>query len=267
MRKLIAAAAGLSALLSLPMAATAADLPAAAPPPVKAPVYEPPPFSWTGFYLGGNLGGAWASNNWTLTDPTFTTGFVSPGDDNFIGGGQLGFNYQMGNFVWGVEGEAEYFANNNGNAALTALAPVTANGVTAADTLQVVSNNTWMATVAARFGFALDRTLYYAKAGWGWVGNSGLTFTDQTSGGAISLNSFNQNGWLVGAGVEFAFAYNWTVKLEYSYLNLGSQTFTVPATAPIVASDTFTTGPNNIQSIKLGINYLFNWGSPVVARY
>jgi outer membrane immunogenic protein len=266
MRKLIHAAAGLSALLALPIAANAADLPPA-PPPAAAPVYvPPPPFTWTGFYLGGNVGGAWANNNWTLTDPAFVGSFANgTSNGRFMGGGQLGFNYQWGAFVWGVEGDFDWGSNGSNNG-LTVVVPA---GPLTGDTLSVVSNNTWVTTIAARFGFAVDRALFYGKAGGGWVGNNGFTVTDLRTGNSVTgFNSNSQGGWLVGAGIEWAFAYNWTVKIEYDYLGLGSRTLTVPAGSLILANDTFTTsGSNNIQMVKLGVNYLFNWGSPVVARY
>jgi len=263
MRKFIATAAGLSALLALPMAATAADLPAAVPPPA-APVYVPPPmFTWTGFYLGGNLGGAWANNNWTLTDPfPFTLAFSGTNNARFIGGGQVGFNYQMGGFVWGVEADFDWGGNNSGNG-VTAIVPA---GPLAGTSLQVISNNTWITTVAARFGFAADRVLFYGKAGGGWVGNNG--FTVNTPGFSITgSNNNSQGGWLVGAGIEWAFAYNWTLKFEYDYLGLSSQTITVPVGSPILPGDTFTTGTHSISMAKIGVNYLFNWGNNVVARY
>jgi outer membrane immunogenic protein len=73
----------------------------------------------------------------------------------------------------------------------------------------------------------------------------------------------NTGGWLVGAGFEYAFTNNWTVKLEYDYVGLGNRTFVIPATAPILANDTFTSGNNrNVQMVKVGFNYLFNWGAP-----
>ena len=65
-----------------------------------------------------------------------------------------------------------------------------------------------------------------------------------------------------GAGFEYAFTNNWTVKLEYDYLGLGNRTFFVPATAPLLAGDTLTSGNRNVQMVKVGVNYLFNWGAP-----
>src|SRR6516165_6944257 len=102
MRKLFHTAAAVPALLALSMAANAAEV--GARPPVYAPPpgYVAPPFTWTGFYVGGNLGGAWSQRN--LTDTLLGLNLSNLNDKGaFIGGGQLGFNYQFGNFVLGIE--------------------------------------------------------------------------------------------------------------------------------------------------------------------
>ena len=239
--------------------AAAADMPVNAPPP-------PLPFSWTGFYVGGNIGGAWTNNRWT--DTLLLTNFNNNSNNRvFIGGGQFGVNYQIGNFVIGGEWDFDWASNHNNN-----------NGVVVpgVGTIVVTNNNRWITTLAARFGWAVDHWLFYGKAGGGWVGNSDLTVTNITTGVSLStcsnLNTFNNGfnncgnnntgGWLVGAGFEYAFTNNWTVKLEYDYLGLGNRTFLIPATAPVLAGDTFTSGNRNVQMFKVGFNYLFNWGAP-----
>jgi outer membrane immunogenic protein len=119
--------------------------------------------------------------------------------------------------------------------------------------------------VAARFGWAFDRWLIYGKAGGGWVGSDSFTITNVTTGASISGSNNNTNsGWLIGGGVEWAFACNWSGKIEYDYLGLSSQTFTTPGV--ILAGDTFTTGNRNLQMVKFGINYRFGWDGPVTAR-
>jgi outer membrane immunogenic protein len=255
MRKLLAAAGGLSAMLTLPMAAGAADLPVV--PPAPAPVHAY--FNWTGFYLGGNFGLTQAHDAWT--DSILLTNF-STGTNNarFILGGQAGFNYQVGPLVVGVEGDVDWIANNNNNGA---------NVITPIGTLVVVNNDTWIATAAARFGFAVDRALFYGKAGGGWVGNNGFLVTNPGTGASFSgFGSNTASGWLAGAGVEYAVTNGWTMKLEYNYLGLSARTFAVPPTAPLLAGDTFAIGTHNVQMVKLGFNYLLNWGnSPIIARY
>jgi outer membrane immunogenic protein len=248
------ASVAISAFLAASMTAHAADLRVKAPP--KPPV--PPPFSWTGFYIGGNFGGAWPQRN--ATDTLFGLNFDSSSNNGtFIGGGQVGFNYQVGNLVFGVESDFDWSGNNN-----------VSNGVVipALGTIAVTANNRWITTVAGRFGVAVNNVLFYGKAGGGWVGNGGFTVTNLITGASFTgSNSFTDSGWLAGAGFEWAFADNWSARFEYDYLGLNSRSFTVPATAPFLAGDTFTASNRNVQIATVGINYRFNWASPVVARY
>jgi outer membrane immunogenic protein len=246
MTKLFHSIATLSVLLVTVVGANAADMHVKAPPP--APL--PPPFSWTGFYVGGNLGGAWA--NTTVTDNVFGLNFSNGNNAVFVAGGQAGFNYQFGNnFVAGVEGDFDWAANNH-NTVTGVVGPL-------GDTFTANANDRWMATVAGRLGYAFDRWMIYAKGGGGWVGANSFTVTDVTTGASVTAgNSNTLSGWLVGGGFEWAFANNWTLRAEYDYFGLSGRSFTVPVTAPIaVAGDTFTTGRNNIQMATVGINYLF----------
>jgi outer membrane immunogenic protein len=239
--------------------AFAADL-SRPPPPAPAPAYIPPAFSWTGFYFGGNLGGAWSSRNVTdtLTGVNFNTG---NSNGAFVGGGQVGFNYQFSNIVVGLEGDFDWASNNNSTNGVIIGAPLGLGHTFAASV-----NNGWITLFTGRLGVAFDHVLLYGKGGGAWVGNSGLTVTDLTTGTSLSGSANNSNsGWTVGAGVEWAFTNNWTVKAEYDYVGLSSRTFTVPA-GLILAGDTFT-ATRNINMFTVGVNYLFSWGGPVVARY
>jgi len=234
----------LVATLGMSNLSLAADMAVKAPPP--APM--PPPFSWTGFYLGGNIGGAWAQRG--LSDDRFGLDFGRTSDAVFIGGGQLGFNYQFSNIVLGVEWDFDWAANSNGGG----------NGVVVpgVGTLQVSGNNRWITTVAARFGVAFDRWMIYGKAGGGWVGNEGITVTNVNTGASVTGGGSNSaSGWVVGVGWEWAFAGNWSWKVEYDYLGLSSRSFTVAAGSPFLVGDTFH-GNRNVQMVKVGINYLFN---------
>jgi outer membrane immunogenic protein len=257
MKKFVISAA---VALSLGTPVFAADMAVKAPPPLPPPV---PVFSWTGFYIGANIGGAWSNNRWT--DTLFLTPFNNNNNGVFIGGGQIGGNYQIGQFVIGGEWDFDWAANNNNNTGV--IIPGVGNIV-------VTNNNRWITTVAARFGWAIDHWLLYGKAGGGWVGNNNLTITNLTTGASFTCGTFtnfnncgnNTGGWLVGAGFEYAFTNNWTVKVEYDYLGLGNRTFFVPA-GPFLAGDTFTTNNRNVQMVKVGVNYLFNWGAPYGSRY
>jgi outer membrane immunogenic protein len=148
MSKLFHTAAAAAALLALSMAANAAEVGARPPVYAPPPIYVAPPFSWTGFYLGANIGGTWGRRN--VTDSLFGLSLSNSVDNNgaFIGGGQLGFNYQFGNFVLGIEGDFDGIANTN-----TAANGVVGPGI---GTILLTSNNRWITTLAARVGVAND---------------------------------------------------------------------------------------------------------------
>ena len=234
--------------------AGAADLPVRPAPPLPPPV---PVLNWTGFYIGVNLGGAWAQNNWT--DTVLLTNFNNSHNTAFLAGGQIGANYQIGNFVIGGEWDADWASTHTGNGVV----------IPNVGTIAITDNNRWISTLAARFGYAFDNLLFYGKAGGGWVGNNGLSVTNfatsvnlgcTTLTGFSNCNNNTTGGWLVGAGLEWAFAPHWSLKFEYDYLGLGNRTFTVPLTAPLLPGDTFTSTNRNVQMVKIGVNYLWNWG-------
>ena len=269
MRKLLHATTALTALLATSLAANAADMYVKAAPP---PAPQPPPFSWTGFYIGGNFGGAWFHGD-DLTDSLIGVDFGHAGNNNgvFIGGGQVGFNYQVNNVVLGVEGDFDWAANNNNSTAIII------SGIGLGHSFLVSGNNRWGATLAGRIGWTpSERVLFYVKGGGGWVGADGITITDVTTGISVSDGgNHTLSGWLVGGGLEWAFAENWSVRFEYDFLGLNNRTFTVPVTSPFAfAGDTFTTGNNrNFQMATIGLNYRFNWGynnthpNPVMTKY
>jgi outer membrane immunogenic protein len=249
----------LVALLTIPMAARAADMHVKAPPPA-AP--QPPPFSWTGFYIGGNVGAAWRQHD--VRDGIFGMDFDNNNNAVFIAGGQLGANYQFDNsIVLGFEGDYDWVGRNNNSAQVFV--------VPAVGTFQVTpnGNNRFVATVAARLGVAAyDRWLFYVKGGGGWVGEHDFTVTNVTTGFSMSSSNGGTNsGWLVGGGIEWAFASNWSGKIEYDFLGLTDRTFIVPT--GVLAGDIFTTHDRDLQMVKFGINYRFGWTGPgaVMARY
>jgi outer membrane immunogenic protein len=251
MRKLLMSATVAIAALTISGAGRAADLPVKPPP--MAPLLSP--FSWTGFYIGGNVGGTWADRQ--LTD-SLGNDFGRSNDGVvgvLMGGGQVGFNYQMGWFVLGVEADFDWV-----NSSSVPRAGVTVLGV---GSIVASAHDRWISTVAARLGFANDHWLFYAKLGGGWVGASNLTITNLTTGASITGDSSrSESGFLVGGGIEYAFTNNWTVKVEYEYLGLSSRTFLVPVGAPFFVGNVFTTRSRHVDELKVGLNYLFN-----VARY
>jgi outer membrane immunogenic protein len=247
MRKLFHTTAALSVLLTTSMTADAADVRAGpapyAPPP---PVYVPPPFSWTGFYLGGNIGGAWTNRD--VSDTLLGANF-NDGNNNgvFIAGVQLGYNWQVSNFVVGIEADFDGTEDNN-NAGIPALGAI-----------QVSSHNRWITTLATRFGVANGPWLFYGKVGGGWVGPDDFTITNLTTGASITAHNNTNSGWLVGAGIEWAFALNWSAKVEYNHIGFDSRTFTFPVGSLFLVGDTLVERNREIQTVKVGINYLFNW--------
>jgi outer membrane immunogenic protein len=250
MLKLLRAAMLTVATLSLSGIAHAADLGLPGAPPPPQPVYVPAPvFTWTGFYIGGNLGVAWTKGD--VTDSLGDVSYNYAQSAVFTGGGQVGANYQINWLVVGVEGDFDWLANNN-NSSNTVVTP--------AGTFRVSANDRWITTLAARVGVANNNLLYYVKGGGGWVGVNNFTVTNVPTGASISFSNSNSNsGWLAGAGIEWAFAPNWTAKVEYDFLGLNNQSFTVPVGAPFLVGDVITTTHRDVQTLTVGINYLFNW--------
>jgi outer membrane immunogenic protein len=235
------------AMLVLGHSGQAADMPVKAMPP-------PPPFSWTGFYLGGNLGAAWAH---TRVNDTFTgLDFSRSSDAVFIGGGQIGYNWQINNFVLGIEWDADAVGSNDNNRVgngilINGLGPFAVRG----------SGDRWMSTLAARIGFANDHWLFYAKLGGGEVGVSNFTILNTATGVSVGGNtSRTRTGGMFGLGTEYAFTNNWTAKLEWDYIAINGRSFVVPVGAPFLVGDVFSTRSNSVQAFKVGFNYLFNRG-------
>ena len=241
--------AGAAVVLAANQLALAADL---GRPPPPAPVYVPRPapvFTWTGVYIGGNLGVAWSQGD---TSDSFGNSFSNELKAVFAGGGQAGANYQWNWLVVGVEADFDWLANNS-NSSNAVFVPLVGS-------LRFSANDRWITTLAARVGVANANWLFYVKGGGGWVGVNNPTLTNVTTGGSISVSNSNSNsGWLAGAGIEWAFAPNWTAKIEYDFLGLNNSSFTVPVGTPFIGGDIVTTTNRNVQTLTGGINYLFNW--------
>jgi outer membrane immunogenic protein len=237
MKKILLATVALVAL-GATAPALAADL--AARPYTKAPAYAPTPiYNWTGFYIGGHIGGAFAGDNSLNGD-----------DGRFLGGIQGGADYQfMNNLVIG--GEVQYsWMNSNNNGRLFPLGTL------------VTSNSDQLGSVTGRLGYSFGPTLLYAKGGYAWKDGDHLNATVGGVPVAFTTNGDHKDGYTVGAGLEYMFAPNWSAKIEYQYYNFGSTTFTT-GPADIIG----TRFRDDENTVKAGINYRFNWANPVVAKY
>jgi outer membrane immunogenic protein len=262
----------LSALAIGAVGASAADL---------APCYTkaPPPvatFNWSGFYIGGFVGGAFADGNAVSTEPVRTAGdFWNGGpltnsyslSNSVIVGGTIGWNYQpvAANWLIGVEGEAGYIHLARTIQDINAINI----GYAFPDSLDTTRIGDWYGVIAGRLGFAVDRVLVYGKGGVAFV-NKSYGFADNCRtggcGGAI-LNlgrSGTQVTWAAGAGVEYALTNNWSVKGEYLYLAT-HESFTSSGAADFGTLFTNVHTDPGVHTAKVGVNYRF--GGPIVARY
>ena len=241
--------------------AIAADLPTAkgpAPAPYFAPI-----FSWTGFYAGLNAGGAFTNSNLNST-PQPQPGFgarpfsQSISSDAFIGGGQIGYNYQTGPFVIGAEADFQGSSLNK-SSVLNGL-PNGAGVIIPAWNNVGRERMDWFGTVRLRAGFAIDRALIYATGGliYGDVKSSSLTtYTPLAPFTYSGSSSSTRAGFTVGGGVEYAFTNNWSAKLEGLYFDMGKQSYVAAPLAPnapfSVAHSSDLTG----GIFRVGLNYKF----------
>jgi outer membrane immunogenic protein len=235
---------GTAALLAMGASASAADL--AARPYTKAPAYAAAPiYNWTGFYIGGHVGGTFNGNN----------GFAGTTDNNdgrFLGGVQAGADYQFApNWVIGVEGQYSWVGSNNTNIAFA--------GVGAGYGYNL--NQKGLASVTGRLGYTWGPALLYVKGGWAYQDATETLFAPVGFTGAFATTT-KDNGYTVGAGLEYMFTQNWSGKIEYQYYDFGSTTITAPALLT-----TYGSSKNDQHVVKAGLNYRFNWGGPVVAKY
>jgi outer membrane immunogenic protein len=219
-------AIGLWALTGSHGPASAADLSRPAY-PTKAAPSNASAYNWTGFYAGVNGGYGWGSSNWSALGSSFNT-------NGGLVGGQLGYNWQLGHFVYGLEGDVDWTdIHGTGN--------VLGCNMTACQT-----KSDFLSTVRGRVGVVVaDRWLAYAAGGLA-VGN--IRATVPGFGGIDTTNA----GWTVGGGVEFALAANWTAKVEYLHVDLGSAN---------CGACGFVIGSNNVglteEIVRGGFNYHF----------
>ena len=192
-------------------------------------------YNWTGFYVGVNGGYGIGKSDWSAVPA------ASNKPKGYLVGGTVGYNYQAGSFVYGLEGDFDYADVKD--------------SVTCAPGITCETQNRWLATFRGRVGYAFDRWLPYITGG-GAYGNVRATISAPIAGVTASASS-SELGWTAGAGLEYAFLSNWSAKIEYLYVDLGS----------------FNTGPapitNNVSFkeniVRAGLNYKFS--GPIFSRY
>lgn len=239
MKKLLLGASALVAMAALSPSAFAADL--AARPYTKAPVYTAPAlvYNWTGFYIGGHVGGAFGDNS-----------SLQGGSGRFLGGVQGGADYQFANnWVIGIEAQYSWMGSNNTSLVFPGTGTTLSGG------------NDQLGSVTGRLGYAWGPTLLYAKGGYAWKDNNNLALTNAGIAQPLVVDGNRKDGYTVGAGLEYMFTPNWSGKVEYQYYNFGSTTVSSPAIPGSVGFN------NDEHTIKAGLNYRFGWGGPMVAKY
>jgi outer membrane immunogenic protein len=231
-RKFLLASVGAIALTG--SAAFAADLPSRAPPPVYLP--PPPIFTWTGFYIGGQVGGAWGTggNRFHAFDPdtnTFVDTSFGGTPSGVIGGGHVGFDYQIPGWNWfsssgvviGVEGTVD-------GTSLSKTTVVTFPGDFGGGTLSAHTSADIQGSIRGRLGIAWDRVLIYGTGGVAFAGvNSDLSLSGVDTRVvpfvpffASRSRSNSRTGWTVGGGIEYALTNNWSIGAEYRFSDFGT---------------------------------------------
>ncbi len=270
-RVVIFAAAAMGVALS--QSAFAADLGVRA-----APVYTPPVAiapTWTGMYIGFNGGWGWSNtnNNTLALSPTGTgvAGIFTPvtfGGNNGnangpVFGGQLGYNYQAGSWVFGVEGDVDgaNIRNNQGGALVVPPFGTVGSGF-------INAKQEWLASIRGRLGYTWGPGMIYVTGGGAWTGvqaNGGATLASTIPGGtAVETGTFSTSktlsGWVVGAGYEWMIAPNWALRGEYLYYGFSNSNNNSALVFPVSGvTVTGNTGKLNTSVVRIGLDYKFDW--------
>jgi outer membrane immunogenic protein len=229
----------------------------------KAPAYAPVPYyNWTGFYVGGHVGWGAVGENQTAISSTAGIIIIPPGtvintdSSSFLGGGQIGYNQQTGNWVFGAEGD---FSWTNAKASATIAGTLVANSFRTQN-----ANTDWYATLTGRIGYAWDNWLLYVKGGAAWMNvnyNNNVTVVPTIFNFPGSTDT--RLGWTIGVGIEQALWNNWSWKLEYNYMDFGTRRYAfLDTTGTITTMFDINT---KVNAVKVGLNY--RWGGPVIAKY
>jgi len=208
--------------------------------PPRAAYAPAPMLSWTGFYVGAHLGGAWSDVEWanvTLTDER-----VANDGSGFFGGAQMGYNQNLGNIVLGLEATL-----SGGSLSGDFRSVVNPTAVTYNTDINTI------VTITGRLGVASDQWMLYAKAGWAGA-EVDVSGRNTATPDRFSFDDW-RNGWTVGGGFEFKVARNISLGIEYSFIDLGSESTTgvTRLVAPVSIRDVDV----QIQSVTARLNYQF----------
>lgn len=251
MTKLLLVATALTAMIG---PALAADM------NVKAPILKAPApvFSWTGCYLGANGGGGWTQTTATSVTPGEIGNSSKNNDTGFFGGAQVGCDYQSGIWVIGAKGQAD-FGNSEGTSAVIGAPAAAAGGLTS------FNNFGSFYTATGRIGVTpIPTALLYVQAGGAWIHDE--QEVSSIVGPFFERGSGYLNGWVVGGGAEREFLTNWSIFAEVNYMSFGTKNINFSLVSGAGTPSTFATKAN-AEVLLFGLNYRFNSGGPVVARY
>jgi len=230
--RFILASLTIGALLAPCLTANAADMKVKALPYKQAPIT--PAYNWSGFYLGLNGGVGWGDTKWAAP-PAFSTGASGA-----LAGLTYGYNLQSGSMVFGIEGDIDW---------------ADISGSTACGLGTCGFRDRWLGTLRGRIGPGFDRFFPYVTGGLAYGGV-------RASNSIFSSTSTTLVGWTVGAGLEMAVASNWSAKLEYLYVDLGSFDCGLSCGLGVPENIGFTA-----NVIRVGLNYRFDAGGPIITRY
>ncbi|AWN45131.1 porin [Methylobacterium terrae] len=244
----LAGALALTAAFTAASPAGAADLPRrVAPPPAFTPV---PVFTWTGFYAGVNAGAGFGGGGGTFTDATYGT--VTPGsrDAAFVGGGQIGYNYQLtpgSGFVIGAEADIQ--GTTFGRAR---------SGLVGTTTFYDIGPSLdWFGTVRGRIGYAFDRFLVYGTGGFAYGGGSTPSTASYYTG---TLPGTFRTGWTAGGGVDYAITDRLSARIEALYVSLDRNGGSGGLVYDTATSAYYGLGKSKTEFgvVRAGLNYRFS---------
>ncbi len=276
MKKSLLGLVAVGALIAAPAMAADLGMPLKAPPAPIAPA-----FSWTGWYIGGNLGGSWTTvpENFGIPSVPFTLSNDAT-SNSLIGGGQIGYNYQINHIVLGVEADFDG-RNNSNNFSCPVNSAVSATGCAPTPQISILGlqdTQNWLGTFRGRLGVAFDRVFLYGTGGlaYGNVQHT-LNETQLTGVGGTTLaalvvsDNTTRTGWTAGVGGEYALNNNWSIGVEYLHVDLGTDTLSTPTPAVVINTVTFNpssaTFHDKSDIVRARVDYRFNWGAPIATRY